>query len=170
MYKSMTVDEIMQRPDSESLGGIEELTMFYDPATDEIILNSDYELFDLLQKLVEKYLTVSDDRKERIKKAECFYGEIDLLDKVIDIRQSKQIVQAEKNKEELKKQYAEELKMIGNQTVFWQQKEFIGVLELITDSSVHWKMINAFDWGYILGIRAERARRKKHVQREGLGA
>nr|WP_295680321.1 hypothetical protein [uncultured Lachnoclostridium sp.]DAE03949.1 MAG TPA: hypothetical protein [Myoviridae sp. ct2cn10] len=74
-----------------------------------------------------------------------------------------------KNKR-LKKQYAKELNMIGNQTAFWQHKEFIGDLELITDGSVLWKMLNAFDWGYIQGIRAERARRKKHVQREGLGA
>ncbi|MGN6713407.1 hypothetical protein [Anaerocolumna jejuensis] len=157
MYKSMTVEEIKQRPEIESLGNLNTLTMFYDPAADEIILNSSNKYYDICQALVERYLSADEDHREKYKNAGAnhFAEETTLLDKVIEIRKEIKVSYQEK----LRKRYAKELKMIGENNSYWDLE---GVLEAIDiTSSPYFKTSEAFTWGYIQGKRAERARRKK---------
>lgn len=97
-----------------------------------------------------------------------------LLQELEEIEQQNEIEYKEKQKlmqqkekemedeiEQLEEKYKHELKMIGNQTAFYDQREMIDVIKKVTKASDYWKMIQSFNWGYVQGIRAERARRKK---------
>ncbi len=156
MYKSLTVEKIMQRSDSESLGNLETLTMFYDPVMDEVVLNSSHEHYNICQMLIERYLIADESHREKAKdKLKIFKEEIALLDEVIEIRQKI----SESYSEKLKKRYVKEFKMIGSNNAFWSNMEMLRAIDTVADP--FWKPINAFTWGYIQGKRAERARRKK---------
>lgn len=72
-----------------------------------------------------------------------------------------------KREEELKKyvqglrdKYKCELKMMGKQMAFHSQLEVLDMINR-TDLDPIMKQVSSFNWGYIQGIKAERARRKK---------
>lgn len=61
----------------------------------------------------------------------------------------------------LKDKYKLELKMIGDQNDFYEQSYMLEIIEKVAEGGTFWKLVHAFNWGYIQGKRAERARRKK---------
>lgn len=159
MFKSMTIEEISLRPGAEKLGHIQSITLFYDSVRNEIILNSDHKLYDICIELVEKYLEVDADKREKIKSKSksigCFSQEIKLLDDIIQIRLNKEL-----NNPGLRQRYAKELKMIGGENSFWKELDFMRVLQLINGTDI-FGAASVYSWGYIQGKKADRARRKQ---------
>ncbi len=116
MIKALTIKKMAQLPYTEKLGDLKTLSMFYDPADDQVILNSDHENYEIYNMLAASYLTADCDKRERFKAKiqSRFPEEIDLLEKVIQIRLKKEL----NNPERIKNQYKKEFKMIGNQTAW----------------------------------------------------
>ncbi|WP_313132796.1 hypothetical protein [Anaerocolumna sp.] len=108
MIKALTIKEMAQLPYIERLGDLKTLSMFYDPADDQVILNSDHENYEIYNMLAASYLTADCDKRERLKTKikSRFPEEIDLLEKVIQIRLKKEL----NNPERIKKQYKKEFK------------------------------------------------------------
>lgn len=159
MIKLMSIEEITALPFIDKLGDIQTLTMLYNPETDDIILNAGANDLKYRTLLVESYLKADPEKREEIKaKIKSFPEEFNLLDRIIQIRYEKEM----DTPEGIRQQYARELKMIGNQTAFWNHLDFIHDISKLTDSP-DMIPIDIFNWGYIQGIKAERARRKKYV-------
>lgn len=86
---------------------------------------------------------------------------------VWQIREEEERARKEKKEAEilaLKKKYQQEFKMIGWQNAFHKQYDILEALEKTVKGSVLWKLVHAFNWGYIQGIRAERFKRKRVSQ------
>ncbi len=158
MVKLMSIEEITALPFIDKLGDIQTLTMLYNPETDDIILNAGANDSGYRKLLVESYLVASPEKREDVKtKIKSFPEEISLLDRIIQMRYEKEM----NTPESLRQQYARELKMIGNQTAFWDHLDFLSIISKLTKYP-ELATADAFNWGYIQGIKAERARRK-HV-------
>lgn len=63
-------------------------------------------------------------------------------------------------KQEIEAQYSEEFRILGHQNAFWKQKEMLESINDYEDDPCL-RLVDTYNWGYIQGIRAERARRKK---------
>lgn len=156
MFKSMTIEEIHNIFDMIQLEDIQEITMIYDHINNQIILNSEHNNYDANVVLVDAYLKANSTQRERLKAIGIFLDEIALLDKVIKIQSER----TENKIKRLEQQHAKEFKMIGEETSFWNHLDFICDIQKSNDYP-EMAAINIFNWGYIQGKRAERARRKK---------
>lgn len=159
--QSCGIEDILREKESfvEPIEFPDTITVIYNPVTDTVIVNSDNKDFEFYTLLVDSYLAVGWEKRSEMRQhlkeiSEIgFDGILDLLHKVARSREAA----------ELKEQYAKELKIIGEQTAFWDQRDMLNVIDRVIEESgsSFMKLINAYDWGYIQGIRAERARRKK---------
>lgn len=156
MFKTMTIEEISKRPGAKQLEDVQTITMLYDSTNDEIILNSEHYNYEAILLLAEAYLEASPKKRERFKAANILPDEIKLLDEVVQTRSLKE--EAEK----FRQQHSKEFKMIGSETAFWNHIDFIDEMRKF---AIYPEMaaVDIFNWGYIQGKKAERARRRKHV-------
>lgn len=78
-----------------------------------------------------------------------------------DIEFRKKIKAKEANILELNRKYKFELRMVERCIIPWTENvDFLKAIDTLYDDS-YWKVIHAFEWGFIQGKKAERARRKK---------
>lgn len=64
-------------------------------------------------------------------------------------------------REQLKKEYQKEFEMIGNQNAFMSQREILFAIDKVNEyESEFMKILSSYNWGYIQGVKAERARKK----------
>lgn len=159
MFKSMTVNEIMQHPYAAKLGNLTTLVIFYDTNTDEIILNSDNKDFDLYSKLVLEYMEAERAERAVINEYAILRNVTRILDKVIEFRK-RQIYDAKAK---------EMLKIIRGQSLslFYENIDMIDALKRIEEPGYFFNNFNLFMYGYIQGKRAERARRKNSFKYDG---
>lgn len=140
-------------------GNIDALVSFYIPNTDTIVLNMDNEYFEMYKKLFPAYLECDKESREIARKQ---YGgpiddTLDFLEQVI------------KRRDEMKA--AIELKRIlGKQSIqpYYEAIESLQALKSVDNTysdpgSKPFSEYNAFTYGYISGIRAERERRKRSI-------
>jgi len=160
--KSLTIEEMAQRHDVEALGNLKTLTLFYDPQTDEVIVNKDNKDYDLYELTANTYLTVDTSKRKALRKqAEEILGKgyeetLDLLDAVI------------RRREKLKydKEAMELRRILGNQAMepYSSDLDMLRALRRVDEQHNNdgfFNDYNPFMYGYIQGIRSERARRKK---------
>lgn len=131
---------------------VETITVFYDSKEDIIVLNTDYELFDICMELSSRYLQLEkSDRDELapqlkdVLNCEDINEVIDMLEQVVLIREAKQ--------------YGEIIKKMDS-TQFFNAYNLLFYIKNNAKSEFT-KEFNIFQMGYILGKREERARRKK---------
>lgn len=169
MYKSLTIEEIALRDDTDMLGELETITMFYDPIEDEIILNSSHSFYDVCINLVEIYLNKDTNAKAYLKeKMQSLHDEMKILDMVIEIREQKErirkeVEKQEKHLKELLEKYASFLDKIskvkpGNYCLSYGEMK---VLMEKNKGSLWDISYDFFKAGFLKGQRAEKARRKK---------
>ncbi|HHV09762.1 MAG TPA: hypothetical protein GXX75_05745 [Clostridiales bacterium] len=134
------------------------VSLFYDPSEDMLILNSNREDADVYLMISRIYLKADKSRRPEIRKdvestMKSLSTTLDLLDKVIWMReQNARFEQLERN-----------FSMIGRQKAFYDQMDMIYAIDDFEHEST-FKLIDAYNWGYIQGVKAERARRKKVSQ------
>lgn len=131
---------------------VETITVMYDSKEDIIVLNSEYELFDICMELSARYLQLEkSDRDELasqlkdVLKSNDIKEVIDMLEQVAMIRGAKQ--------------YKKIIKHIDS-TQFFNAYELIHNINNNEKSEFNKEFI-IFQMGYILGKREERAKRKK---------
>jgi len=140
--------------------GIETLTLFYDKKNDIVVLNRDNKDYDFYELTATTYIGAADETRKEIKKQareinECFSETFSILDQVIKNREI----------ELLKKKYWREFFLIGEQTNFWKQKDVLKAIDIVDEyDSTYMKLTSAYNWGYIQGVRAARARKNKAVE------
>ena len=113
---------------------------------------------DLLTELV------NDQQHNRVT-LEQLFDETDKIIQDAEIKFQKEDEEAKQRKlnerQQLSKDYKDELRMIDNTMVpFMENQDIFKVIDRLNDYSIM-KIRNAYAWGYIRGIRTERARRKK---------
>lgn len=131
---------------------VETITVMYDSKEDIIVLNSEYELFDICMELSARYLQLEksdrDELASQLKdglKSDDIEEIIDMLEHVVVIREAKR--------------YNKILKKIDS-TQFFNIYKLL--LQINNNSKNEFeKEFKLFQMGYILGKREERARRKK---------
>ncbi|MGF7145948.1 putative glycosyl hydrolase (DUF1957 family) [Anaerotaenia torta] len=64
-------------------------------------------------------------------------------------------------RQEIRQQYATEFKLIDNSKAFWEQEDILKAINATDEYGGVFVLTRAYNWGYIQGERAERARRKK---------
>ncbi len=64
-------------------------------------------------------------------------------------------------KQEIRQQHESEFMIIGRQKAFYDQEDMIKNICQYNDSEDIWTASRSYNWGYVQGIRTERARRKK---------
>lgn len=139
---------------AETTKPLETLTMYYDPRLDIVVVNLDNEYYDLYKKLCIAYLesdyrTRSDLRN--MLKSDDALGRIKLLDDIIALRERK------RENEEYK-----QLKKILDNTSYGIVVDNMPMIKAIArNETEYWSDNYLFMYGYIMGKRAERARRKK---------
>lgn len=136
------------------------LTVFYNSDTDTVVLNHDNVDFDYYLLLAETFLTKDLKTRERI------------LDQLPEsCKETSELLNGIANRRDLIKRDREAdeeackiRKIIGNQTYELYMKHY-DILKAFHRVDHHHEGVlrdfNPFMYGYILGIRAERARRKK---------
>jgi len=139
---------------------IETLTFFYDQRNDILILNHDSKDYDLFELTVTTYLEAKEETRKYIKESakELVSGNgyeesFSLLDNIVMKRE-----RLNENKK------AKEIKYILDQQcmeVFTENRDNLKALERIEEPGDYMHTYNAFMYGYIQGIRSERARRKR---------
>lgn len=131
---------------------VETITVMYDSKEDIIVLNSEYELFDICMELSARYLQLEKSDRDELAmqlkdglKSDDIEEVIDMLEQVVLTREAKEYDEILKN---------------NDFTVFYNT---YGLLMRINNNanSKLTKEFNIFQMGYILGKREERARRKK---------
>lgn len=135
---------------------IETLTMIYNPTTDILTLNHNHKDFELFKLVAETYLDVSEEERRILREniPDSISETIQMLDKVLKMRLR---IHADEIALEINK-------MIDRQKIgpYVNQYPIIEELRKINknrdDSLIEYA---PFMFGYIQGIRAERARRKK---------
>lgn len=136
------------------------LTAFYNLDTDTVVLNHDNTDFDFYLLLAETFLTENLKTRERLLEQvpESCKETTKLLNEIANRRDRI------KRKQEADEEARKIRKIIGNQTYELYMKHF-DILEAFHRVDHHHKGFlrdfNPFMYGYILGIRAERARRRR---------
>lgn len=137
---------------------INSLTIFYEPLEDMIVINKDVTGFEQYLYIIEAYASLSHEQREEYKfylhEAKFSSEEsknsinkfIDVLDRAMFVRKIKKIEKI------LDKQPCQLDKV----------QEFRYIESKYKDVSSHWIMANAFNYGYVEGIRAERARKQRN--------
>jgi len=141
---------------AELNGDLEELSLFYDPTTDYIILNQDHENYDLYKLAAETFMKASSKKRSSIMSKIAQYGDetAELLDRIARRR--------ERLHEERKA--LEIIRILGEHEIgpYLNSVDTLEVMKRIDPYRYSaWGEYDAFMYGYIQGIRAERARRKK---------
>lgn len=123
------------------------LTGFYMRCDDLLVINSENSDYDFYLLTAERYLSANDERRIAIKKKILIQGVnefISLLDIVVNYRKALQLKL-----------------MTGSMST----EDYINAIPILRDlnSMVHsdFQEMNSFMYGYIMGKRAERSRRKK---------
>lgn len=123
------------------------LTGFYTKGDDLFVINSENSDYDFYLLTAERYLSANDERRTAIRKKILSQGVkefISLLDIVVNYRKALQ------------------LKLM---TGSMSSEDYINAIPILRNlnNMVHrdFQEMNAFMYGYIIGKRAERARRKK---------
>ena len=139
---------------------VETLTLFYEPTTDAVVINHDNNDYELYELIANTYLTVDTSRRKVLRKqAEEILGKgyeetLDLLDAVIRCREK---LKYDKEAMELRK-------ILGNQAIepYLSDLNILTALRIVDEqhNDGFFNDYNPFMYGYIQGIRAERARRK----------
>lgn len=89
---SLNQDQIIESFGYTEIGESKTLTMVYDLANDVIVLNSDHDHFDICNMLATAYLLAEPEKREQLKaKISSFREEVVLLDKIILMRQEKEM-------------------------------------------------------------------------------
>lgn len=154
-------NEVLKDLDDDST--ISELSLFYDPKECVIVLNKDNVNYDLYRIYIHKYMSLTPENRanvmENVKKA-GFEAEANTLkvvdDALIDI-ECNRILFLLQNQKEMDGRYVPDYHVM--KCVFAKIKENYHF------SNVNFWMYKAVRYGYMLGKRAERARKK--VQTEG---
>lgn len=160
--KEMSQD-VMDQFAAEYVGdNINILVSFYNPNTDTIVLNADNEYFELYKALVPAYMECKKETRAEARKEtpEEFNDTLDFLENIATRR------------EEMKA--ALELKrLLGKQSlnIYYEALDMLQALKLVDSThsepqSNSFSEYNAFMYGYISGIRADRARRKRGIVHE----
>lgn len=148
---SCKMDELPKHV-AERAQPVETITVMYDSKEDIIVLNSEYELFDICMELSARYLQLEksdrDELASQLKdglKSDDIEEIIDMLEQVVVIREAKR--------------YDKILKKIDS-------TQFFNVYDLLLQINANAKNgfekeFKLFQMGYILGKHEERARRKK---------
>lgn len=80
------------------------------------------------------------------------------------IKQHQRLIEKEEKKRVLKNRYISEFKMIDRAICSISDNlDLLKAIDLLNDTS-YWKIIKAFEWGFIQGKRADRARRKRGIK------
>lgn len=138
---------------AEKMKPLETLTIFYDPRFDIVVVNLDNEYYDLYKKLCIAYLesdyTTRSNVKNMLKNVNSL-GVIKLLDDIIALRERKR-----------EEEYKELRKILGKISVgiVIDNRDMIDAIT--RNETEFWSKSFLFMYGYIMGKRAERARRKK---------
>jgi hypothetical protein len=133
------------------------ITVTYDQETDNVIINQNHPDYDIIQPLTIKYLRSDFSQQKSIREnAERIAGDkikgvFHLLDQVMQIREQSI----------LQKRISDNLHIIGQQTAFHDEYDMINAICEDNGSNDFWTAALGYSWGYIQGIRSERARRKK---------
>jgi hypothetical protein len=134
-----------------------DLRIYYHPKTDIITLIEDTELFEEYKKVTESYLKLSPEDREGYK-----INNIALI-KVLDTVLEKRVIIAEKKlKQELFKPVKE---LLGNQYI--PSDDELGMIDMIYKNAYDYAMarVDLYNYAFIQGKRAERARRKKGLKK-----
>ncbi|MBS5933726.1 MAG: hypothetical protein KIC94_12735 [Clostridiales bacterium] len=131
---------------------VETITVMYDSKEDIIVLNTEYELFDICMELSSRYLQLEKSDRDELAmqlkdglKSDDIEEIIDMLEQLVVIREAKQ--------------YDKILKKIDS-TQFFNVYELLSQINNNSKNGFE-KEFKLFQMGYILGKREERARRKK---------
>ncbi len=112
---------------------------------------------DLLTELV------ADPQYQRVT-LEQLFEETDNITQEAESEYQKERKEAKQQELDTKQRFKEELMMIDRCCIPWlDNKDILKAIDVV-NSEAFWKVRESFTWGYIQGIRAERARRKKVSQ------
>jgi hypothetical protein len=144
---------------AESLEDTESISVIYDPATDTLILNRDNKDYDLYEIAAVTYMSIdSKSRSQIMKKTGDLMAETnEFLDKVAKRRERLM------RNLEADRQAKEWIRIFGEQPADMYFR-CIDTLKAFRRIGIHtdcFQDYEIFMYGYIQGIRAERARRKK---------
>lgn len=130
---------------------IAQLTLFYDEEEQAIVLNKDNVNYNFLEKLALKYMGLDNEKRRNLAdrvKSEWVKEAIKVLDNAL----------AHMNN------YKEFFILVHQKAIQEEYEIPWGLLEMIrnkyNNSNEYWWMYKAFEFGFINGKRAERARRK----------
>ncbi|WP_066714960.1 hypothetical protein [Clostridium sp. Marseille-P299] len=139
---------------AEKMKPLETLAIFYDPRFDIVVVNLDNEYYDSYEKLCIAYLdsdySIRSDLKNRLKSISALTC-VKLLDDIIALR--------ERKREE--KEYSQIRKILGNTGIGIVMDNAPMIDAIVRNETDFWSKKFLFMYGYIMGKRAERARRKK---------
>jgi hypothetical protein len=89
---SLNQEQIREFFGNAELGETKTVTMVYDQANDIIILNAGHDLFEICNMLATAYLLAEPEKREQFKvRISSFREEVKFLDKVILMRQDKEL-------------------------------------------------------------------------------
>ncbi|MFA9376197.1 MAG: hypothetical protein ACERKZ_05510 [Lachnotalea sp.] len=134
---------------------IETLTMFYNDGDDILILNRDNIRFEFYKKLAVKYLGA--DEEGRIIINNKFIGKADEeLELLYDVMLYRKHIQTTKEAKKIQK-------ILGKQNIAIYDHNYemiFSLLKINCNENGFFAFFDVFMYGYIQGIRSERARRK----------
>ena len=140
----------------EEIKPLETLTMYYDPSCDIVVVNQDNVNYELYKKLCIVYLDASYSVRSKLKckfKSLDTLGCVKLLDDIIDLRERKR----------LEEEYRELDKILGKADIGIIKDNLSMINTIGRNRTDFWRDPNIFMYGYIMGKRAERARRKRNI-------
>ena len=148
-----TEDLIQDKHLAERINGksVSSISLMYDKKSDTIFMNRDIAYYEAYEIIATTYFEVSEDKRKamRTEIPEVFKDTIEFLDLIAADR------------EQIKK-LKEAKRVVGQQPVdiFIEHMDIVkGLSEAVSDDCMKANYI--FTYGYIQGIRSERARRKK---------
>ncbi len=141
---------------------IDSLMIFYEPSEDKLVINEDMQRIEKYLYIIKAYMSLSHAEREEYRfylsdklsneaSKNSIYEFLEVLDGAIIARKIKNLSQI-LGKQSCQLDKVQEFKYIESK----HKKE----------SSNHWIMADAFNYGYMEGIRAERARRKAKRERQ----
>lgn len=153
--KDLTMKQVTHFLDQwESGASIGQLTLFYDKEKDLLVLNRDNRDYSLYLDMVQSYFAISDDERYEVveKSPNSMRETLGVLNNVLlNRRNNKELSILEKQP-------------IGGEC-FMKYPMCKAIKERYGEKDVTFLMITSFNYGFIQGKRADRARRKAGVAR-----
>lgn len=142
---------------------LNDLKIYYNPKTDRITLIKDSKLFESYKKITESYLELNyADRENCYKESntESIKGLFRVLDAALKHREK------QKKEEQLNIKLKEIKGLLGKQydTPYCLFEEITSIYDDRPEGSKSLSLIDVYNYGFIQGKRAERAKKKQHCE------